>query len=70
MSLQPSSHPKPGEALKQGLDFVLVSYYEDDCNGLQPDWQAVLSRLHALFPQALIGFGEIETRRAARRKRR
>ena len=55
------------DRMKQGLDFVLVSYYEDDCNGLQPDWKAAFSRLHAMFPGALIGFGETGTRRAARK---
>ena len=45
--------------MKQGLDYVLVSYYEEDCNGLKPDWAAVFKRLAAMFPNSRIGFGEI-----------
>jgi len=47
--------------MRAGLDYVFISYYEDDCNGLQPDWQQVLDRLGAMFPSARIGFGEIGT---------
>jgi hypothetical protein len=47
--------------MKSGLDYVLVSYYEDDCNGLRPDWQPVFDRLGQMFPTAKIGFGEVGT---------
>ena len=53
--------------MKQGLNYVLVSYYEDDCNGLRPDWQPVFDRLHAMFPNARIGFGEVGTSRKAKK---
>ncbi len=53
--------------MKQGLDYVLVSYYEDDCNGLQPDWPAVFHRLHAMFPNSKIGFGEVGTTTASKK---
>jgi hypothetical protein len=49
------------ERMKQGLDYVLVSYYEDDCNDLQPDWPAVFARLAQMFPNSRIGFGEVGT---------
>jgi hypothetical protein len=49
------------DSMKQGLDYVLVSYYEDDCNGLRPDWPAVFHRLAGLFPRARLGFGEVGT---------
>jgi hypothetical protein len=49
------------ERMKQGLDYVLISYYEDDCNGLRPDWQAVFDKLHVMFPNSQIGFGETGT---------
>jgi hypothetical protein len=51
------------ETMKQGLDYVLVSYYEDDCNGLRPDWLSVFSRLALMFPNSKIGFGEVGTQR-------
>jgi hypothetical protein len=53
--------------LRQGLDYVLVSYYEDDCHNLRPDWPLVFERLAALFPASRIGFGEVGTEAAARK---
>ena len=47
--------------MKTGLDYVFVSYYEEDCNGLKPDWQAVFSKLSVMFPNSKIGFGEVGT---------
>lgn len=55
------------ERMKSGLDFVLISYYEEDCNGLRPDWDAVFQRLSAMFPASRIGFGEIGTTTAAKK---
>jgi hypothetical protein len=51
-------------AMKQGLDYVLVSYYEEECNGYRPapqDWDRIFGRLHAMFPHAQLGFGEVGT---------
>lgn len=48
--------------LRNGLDYVLVSYYEDDCNGLQPNWQRVFDSLHVLFPNSKLGIGECGTK--------
>lgn len=47
--------------VRDGLDYVLVSYYEDDCNGLQPDWPAVFDQLATMFPRARLGIGECGT---------
>jgi Secretion system C-terminal sorting domain len=47
--------------IKQGLDYVLVSYYEDDCNNLQPNWQRVFDSLHVIFPNSRLGIGECGT---------
>lgn len=49
------------ERMKNGLEYVLVSYYEDDCNGLRPDWPAVFSRLATIFPNSRLGIGEMGT---------
>jgi hypothetical protein len=46
------------DRMRQGLNYVLVSYYEDDCHGLQPDWPAVFKQLSAMFPNSKIGMGE------------
>lgn len=47
--------------MKSGLDYVWVSYYEDDCNNYQPNWQKVMDSLHVLFPNSKIGIGECGT---------
>jgi hypothetical protein len=51
--------------MKDGLDYVFVSYYEDDCHGRQPDWSRVFSRLAHMFPNSALGFGECGTAREA-----
>lgn len=45
----------------QGLDYVLISYYEEDCNNLVPDWNSVFTKLSSIFPSAKVGFGEVGT---------
>jgi hypothetical protein len=49
--------------MKQNLDYVLISYYEDDCNNLQPDWPTVFHKLAQMFPNSKIGFGEAGTKK-------
>ncbi len=50
--------------MKSGLDYVLVSYYDDDCPGEKPDWPSVFAELAAMFPAARLGVGECGTERA------
>jgi predicted DNA-binding protein YlxM (UPF0122 family) len=50
-------------SMKNGLDYVLVSYYEEDCQDLRPDWNTVFTRLAKMFPNSKIGFGEVGTAR-------
>jgi len=54
--------------MKQGLDYVLVSYYNDSCSPSQPEpnWQTLFANLAAMFPNAKVGFGEVgwSTRKA------
>jgi len=48
--------------VRSGLDYVFLSYYEGDCNGIRPSaasWIAYFAQLHSLYPHALLGFGEI-----------
>jgi hypothetical protein len=53
------------QTMKNGLDYVLISYYEDDCNNYQPNWQRVFDSLHTIFPNAKIGIGECGTTNTA-----
>jgi hypothetical protein len=55
------------ERMRTGLDYVWISYYEDDCENLQPDWEKVFARLHDMFPNSKIGFGECGTQWADRK---
>lgn len=54
--------------LKKGLDYVLVSYYEDDCNNYQPNWQLVFDSLRTIFPYAKLGIGECGTTITSRKE--
>jgi len=49
------------EQIAPVLDLVLVSYYEDGCDGIQPEWQPVFDHLGTVFPAAALGFGECGT---------
>jgi hypothetical protein len=53
--------------MRNNLDYVFFSYYEDDCEGVvhtEEEWQVVFDNLHALFPNAKLGFGEVGTENA------
>lgn len=47
------------EKIRRNTDYVFISYYEDDCDGKQPDWEKVFNQLAELFPGSRIGFGEV-----------
>jgi len=50
--------------LKNGIDFVFISYYEEDCDNYRPsnkEWESVFKDLENIFPNAKLGFGEIGT---------
>lgn len=53
--------------LRNGLDYVWISYYEDDCNAYQPAWQQVFDSLHILFPNSKIGIGECGTTKISKK---
>jgi hypothetical protein len=58
-------------SVRDGLSYVLLSYYEDDCNGIRPStatWTAYFQQLHALYPNAKLGFGEIGLNDAVKSK--
>lgn len=56
------------QGMKDSLDFVFVSYYEDDCAGFQPDWQSIFDRLHVIFPNSKLGIGECGTKYKKKKK--
>jgi len=47
--------------MKNGLDYVWVSFYEDDCLDISPDWQSIFNTLGEMFPGSKLGIGECGT---------
>ena len=48
--------------IKEGIDYVFVSYYEEDCDHHRPtqkEWEGVFSDLGEIFPNSKLGFGEV-----------
>lgn len=45
--------------IKNGVDYVLVSWWEEDCNNLIPDWEVQFQRLGEMFPNSKLGFSEV-----------
>jgi hypothetical protein len=48
--------------MRNGIDYVLVSYYETQCNNVRRSASTLttfFNELHTLYPNAKLGFGEI-----------
>src|SRR5438105_7914951 len=54
-----NSFPKE---LTSQIDYVFVSYYEDNCKSDAPEWQNVFDSLHTIFPNSKLGIGECGTK--------
>ena len=54
-----NSFPKE---LASKVDYVFVSYYEDNCKTDKPEWQGVFDSLHTIFPNSKLGIGECGTK--------
>ena len=44
--------------MKNGLDYVFISYYEDDNDDSQPKWEDIFKNLEKTFPNSKLGIGE------------
>jgi hypothetical protein len=49
------------EKIRNGLNYVLISWYPAQCNNMTPSWPAIYEKLAAIFPNAYLGFGELGT---------
>ncbi len=57
-----TASPTPeSEKIRTGLNYVLISWYPDQCSGENPSWPAVYTKLAGIFPNAKVGFGELGT---------
>jgi len=48
--------------MRNGLDYITISYYETQCNNYRPSAEALTSlfdQLHALYPNSKLVFGEV-----------
>lgn len=61
LNLPPSQRPPETEKMRLGVNYILVSWYPEQCNDLQPDWSSIFSQLAAIFPNSKLGFGELGT---------
>lgn len=64
------AHQFVPSGVADGLRYVLLSYYPTQCEGREPSSGEVASymeQLHAIFPNASLGFGEVGLPRVARR---
>ena len=46
------------QQMRDHIDHVLISYYDDDNKNGHDDWQSTFDQLAALFPNSRVGFGE------------
>lgn len=59
------------DEIKMGVDYVFVSYYEEDCDNHQPtrdEWESVFADLGVLFPNSKLGFGEVGMRKQLKKE--
>jgi hypothetical protein len=53
------THKNISENIRNTIDYVFISYYEDDCDGPKPEWKQVFDKLSKVFPNSNVGFGEV-----------
>jgi hypothetical protein len=41
------------EKIRNGLNYVLISWYPAQCNNINPNWPAIYEKLAGIFPNAL-----------------
>ncbi|WP_436415169.1 hypothetical protein [Petrimonas sp.] len=58
MSMQDWLQKYVPDDMKKNLDYLMVSYYEDDNNGYQPNWKNVFENLQKMFPNSKLAIGE------------
>ena len=50
--------------LKERVDYLFISYYEEDCDNYKPslsEWKKLFKELGEMFPNSKLGFGEVGT---------
>ena len=47
------------DRMKQGVNYVLFSYFPENCPEIKPDWNAEFTHTGNVFPNSKLGFGEL-----------
>jgi hypothetical protein len=61
LSVPAAQRPAETENIRLHVNYVLISWYPDQCPGESPNWPWVYTQLASLFPNAKVGFGELGT---------
>lgn len=61
LNLPRSQRPSETEKIRLNVNYVLVSWYPDQCPGETPSWPWVFNQLSTIFPNSKVGFGELGT---------
>lgn len=52
------------QGIKDNLNYLFVSYYEDDNDGYIPNWKEIFTYLEKIFPNSKLGIGECSSTKA------
>ena len=61
LNLPANQRSSETEKIRLNVNYVLVSWYPDQCPGETPNWPWVFGQLASIFPNSKVGFGELGT---------
>src|SRR4029077_16485153 len=61
LNLSANQRSSETEKIRLNVNYVLVSWYPDQCPGETPNWPWVFGQLASIFPNSKVGFGELGT---------
>jgi hypothetical protein len=61
LNLPVSQRSVETEKIRLNVNYVLISWYPDQCPGESPNWPWVYTKLAGIFPNSKVGFGELGT---------
>jgi hypothetical protein len=61
LNLPANQRSSETEKIRLNVNYVLVSWYPDQCPGETPNWPWVFGELANIFPNSKVGFGELGT---------
>jgi hypothetical protein len=61
LNLPPAQRPVETEKIRLNVNYLLISWYPDQCPGENPNWPWMFNQLANIFPNSKVGFGELGT---------